>query len=138
VPNTKEEILRLFVTEHEKSPEKSEVLRNATLGFHREFLVGLAAAATDDATTAMSESRARQTIKRTEDRLLAEGTSSEPRHSRTPFWMPWSTIIALSGRRVTKVQFRFSTNSSRSGSPRSRLSGSCGRPRQSTKRRSEI
>jgi hypothetical protein len=73
VPNTKEEILRLFVTEHEKSPEKSEVLRNATLGFHREFLVGLAAAATDDATTAMSESRARQTIKRTEDRLLAEG-----------------------------------------------------------------
>jgi hypothetical protein len=73
VPNTKEEILRLFVTAHEKLSEKAEVLRNETLGFHRDFLVGLAAAATEDATTAMSERRARQTVKRVEDRLLAEG-----------------------------------------------------------------
>ena len=42
LPQTKEEVLNTFVTQHEHAPEKAEILHNALLGFHKAILIGLA------------------------------------------------------------------------------------------------
>jgi hypothetical protein len=51
-PQTKEEILRLFVTQHEEAQEKAEILRNELLGFHGDILTSLAIEANRTAITA--------------------------------------------------------------------------------------
>jgi hypothetical protein len=73
LPTTKEEVLRLFVTEHERAADKAEALRATIFGFHSEMLTGLAVEATNAANTTMSDSRACAVVKRVEDRLSAAG-----------------------------------------------------------------
>ena len=40
-PQTKEEVLRLFVTQHEEEPQKAAILQKELLGFHGDMLTGL-------------------------------------------------------------------------------------------------
>lgn len=73
MPTTKEEVLQLFVTEHENSPDKAEVLERELLGVHRELLAALAIAATQATNTTIQDSHARAIISQAEDRLVAAG-----------------------------------------------------------------
>ncbi|HXK27228.1 MAG TPA: hypothetical protein VJ646_03125 [Candidatus Binatia bacterium] len=72
-PTTKEEVLRLFVTEHECAAYKADVLRETLFGFHKEMLTALAVEATRAANTTISDSRSRAVVKRVEDHLSAAG-----------------------------------------------------------------
>src|SRR5258706_1402648 len=78
LPNTKEEALRLFVNQHERSDEHAEALRAGLLGCHTEFLTALAVGATVTANTAISDAYARSVVSGEEQRLLAK------RQIRTP------------------------------------------------------
>jgi len=78
LPTTKEEVLRLFVVEHERPPDKAEALRAALFGFHTEILRALAVEATRAANTTISDTRARAVVKRVEDRLFADGQITIP------------------------------------------------------------
>jgi hypothetical protein len=73
LPTTKEEVLRLFVDEHERKPEKAEALRETLLGFHTNMLRAIAVKATTLATTTISEKHANAVVKQVEDQLLADG-----------------------------------------------------------------
>lgn len=73
IPTTKEEVLRLFVTEHEISPDKAEVLERELLGVHRNLLEALAVEATQAANTTIQDGRAKAIISQAEDRLVAAG-----------------------------------------------------------------
>jgi hypothetical protein len=73
LPTSKEEVLRLFVTEHERDSDNAEVLRREMYGLHPELLRALAVEATKLATTTLSDSQARAVIKRQEDRLILDG-----------------------------------------------------------------
>ena len=55
-PQTKEEVLRAFVTQHEQVPEKAEILRKELYGFHTDMLIGLADEANRTANTVLSDS----------------------------------------------------------------------------------
>ncbi len=72
LPTTKEEVLRLFITEHERATDKAEALHTALLGFHKQMLTALAVEATYAANTTISDSRARTVVKRIEDQLVSE------------------------------------------------------------------
>jgi hypothetical protein len=61
-PQTKEEILRLFVTQHEQAPEKAEILRKELLDFHGEMLTGLAVEANRMANTNITNNEAYRVI----------------------------------------------------------------------------
>lgn len=76
LPTTKEEVLRLFVTEHERAADKAEALREALSGFHTTMLTAIAVKATFTETTTISDSQACMIVKRIEDQLLAEGQIS--------------------------------------------------------------
>lgn len=78
LPTTKEEILRLFVDNHEKDTEKAIELRKIFSGIHREILYTLAAEATYEITTAISESKARSLCKSVTDRLIEQGQLASP------------------------------------------------------------
>lgn len=73
LPTSKEEVLRLFVTEHERDGDNAEVLRREMFGFHSDLLRALAAEAIKLGTTTLSDSQARAAIKREEGRLISEG-----------------------------------------------------------------
>ena len=73
MPTTKEEVLRLFVTEHERVAEKADALREALFGFHPQMLAALAVEATRAANTVISDSRARAVVRQVEDDLSAAG-----------------------------------------------------------------
>jgi hypothetical protein len=77
LPTTKEEVLRMFVEEHEQAGARSETLREKLFGLHREFLAALAGEATRAGNTAISETKARAAIKVAEDRLSASGQLTE-------------------------------------------------------------
>ena len=72
LPTSKEEVLRLFVTEHERDSDNAEVLRREMFGFHSELLKALAVEATRLGTTTLSDTHARAAIKREEGRLISE------------------------------------------------------------------
>jgi hypothetical protein len=61
-PQTKEEVLRLFVTQHEQIPEKAAILRRELFGFHGEMLTSLAVEANRTAKPQLPETLARQVI----------------------------------------------------------------------------
>jgi hypothetical protein len=61
-PQTKEEVLRAFVTRHEQVPEKAEILRKVLYGFHTDMLIGLADEANRTANTVLSDTNARRVI----------------------------------------------------------------------------
>lgn len=72
-PKTKEEILRMFVNEHEQVPETAEILRKELHGFHSEILIGLAEAANRAANTSIQETSARQAISAVGRQLASDG-----------------------------------------------------------------
>jgi len=72
LPTTKEEVLRLFVEEHERPAEKAATLRESLCGFHGEMLRGLAVHATRRETTVLSDSVARAVIGSVEDQLMTD------------------------------------------------------------------
>lgn len=81
LPTTKEEILRMFVDNHEQGAEKAIELKKKLLGVHREILNALATEATYKVTTALSEFEARTISKKAMDRLIEQGqlaSSIEP------------------------------------------------------------
>jgi hypothetical protein len=73
LPTSKEEVLRVFVTEHERDDDKAEVLRGGMFGLHSEILTALAVETIRAGTTSISDVRARAVVKREEQRLTAEG-----------------------------------------------------------------
>jgi hypothetical protein len=73
LPTSKEEVLRLFVTEHERDSDNAEVLRREMFGCHSDLLRALAVEATLLGTTTLSDSQARAAIKREENRLVSAG-----------------------------------------------------------------
>jgi len=78
LPTTKEEVLRLFIDEHERAADKAEALRAAIFGFHPEMLTAVAVEATRAANTTITNRRACATLKQAEDRLSAEGQITSP------------------------------------------------------------
>lgn len=78
LPTTKEEVLRMFVEEHEQVGPRAEALREKLFGLHKEFLAALAGDATSAGSTTLFESRARAAVKRAEDRLSEEGQLAAP------------------------------------------------------------
>jgi len=77
-PQTKEEVLRLFVQQHEQIPEKAELLRKELFGFHPDMLIGLGVEANRTANTMISDANARRAISEVEARLAADGQLSVP------------------------------------------------------------
>ena len=77
LPTTKEEVLHMFVEEHERTGPRAETLRDKLFGLHKEILTALALEATRTGNTTIPESRARAIVKQTEDRLSAEGQMAE-------------------------------------------------------------
>jgi hypothetical protein len=73
MPTTKEEVLRLFIAEHEASKDWAEALRKELFGIHPQILSGLAVEATRTANTTISEAVSRRVIAGVEDRLATEG-----------------------------------------------------------------
>jgi hypothetical protein len=71
LPTTKEEILRLFVGEYERSTKNAEALRRELFGFHPDMLKALAVEATTAANTSISVSQALSVVGRTERELVA-------------------------------------------------------------------
>ena len=72
LPNTKEEVLRLFVENHESKPARAEILRGQLLNLHRSFLQALAVDAMVS-TTALTGERARSVISNVQERLRDRG-----------------------------------------------------------------
>jgi len=70
-PTTKEEILRLFVDEHDNSRRRAEALNDVTLGFHTQILTALATEATRSANTNIPASVANWVVA-TEEQILVE------------------------------------------------------------------
>ena len=66
-------MLRLFVTEHERTAEKAGALRDSLFGFHTNMLTAIAVKATTLATTTISEIHANAVVKQVEDQLFTDG-----------------------------------------------------------------
>ncbi len=77
-PQTKEEVLRLFVTQHEQEPEKAAILQKELLGFHGDMLIGLAVEANRVANTVLSDTAARTVVTGVGTRLSSCGQLSGP------------------------------------------------------------
>ncbi len=80
-PATKEEVLRFFVSAHEKEVSRAEALHAVTQGCHQDYLDGLAVFATLTANTAISDRNARRSIFDTATLLADQGqitTKPEP------------------------------------------------------------
>ena len=73
LPTTKEEVLRLFVTEHEHDADKAAALRDSLFGFHTDMLRAIAVAMTRIANTSISENGARAAVAAVEQNLAAAG-----------------------------------------------------------------
>lgn len=71
MPETKEEILRQFVTAHEAIPAHAEALHEAFLGSHKPVLTVLAVEATRAGNTVISDSRARAAVSQATNELVA-------------------------------------------------------------------
>ncbi len=78
LPTTKEELLRIFAHQHEQVRDKAEVLRQELQNLHAHFLTAIAAEATAQETTALSETSARTVVTRAQEKLKSEGQITEP------------------------------------------------------------
>ncbi len=78
LPTTKEEVLRLFIGEHERAADKAEALRAVIFGFHPEMLTAVAVEATRAANTTIGNRRACAALEQVEDHLSAEGQITNP------------------------------------------------------------
>ncbi|UWU70562.1 NACHT domain-containing NTPase [Bradyrhizobium sp. NC92] len=77
-PQTKEEVLRLFVTQHEEEPEKAAILQKELLGFHSNMLTGLGVEANRVANTVISDTSANRVIANVGAQLTAAGQFTNP------------------------------------------------------------
>lgn len=77
-PQTKEEILRLFVTQHEEEPEKAAILQRELLGFHSDMLTGLGVEANRVANTVLSDTSANRVIANVGAQLATAGQFTSP------------------------------------------------------------
>ena len=73
LPKTKEEVLKIFVSQHENDAKKASLLRDNFEGCHREALTAIAVDAQCAATTSISCSRARTILTETENKLKEKG-----------------------------------------------------------------
>ena len=73
LPTSKEGTIALLVKQHEDIPERAEQLRQSMLGQHRRYLGDLAVAMMQVRTTALDDTAARQSLRATNEKLLAEG-----------------------------------------------------------------
>jgi hypothetical protein len=83
IPTNKEAVLRLFVTEHEKVPDRAEALNQVVLGCHSDILIGLAVEAMNSNNTTIKDSRARTVVNDIESSLVKDGQITnrpEPLH----------------------------------------------------------
>jgi hypothetical protein len=80
LPTTKEELLRLFISEHEQTPENAHIFRDQLQDAQREAITALAVDATAAANTAIKEDRSRRIVSQVSVRLLAEGQIAGPLH----------------------------------------------------------
>ncbi|MBV1910352.1 MAG: hypothetical protein KUG78_13700 [Kangiellaceae bacterium] len=78
LPTTKEEVLHQLVTEHEKEPERKEVLRELFCECHKEMLTAIAIEMTVASKTTLSESKTRSAVSRCGDLLSEELRSIQP------------------------------------------------------------
>lgn len=76
LPTTKEEVLRLFVAEIDRSASAREVLGTVALGFHADMLSAIATDATIAGSVTVSDHRARSVISAVTSRLIREGQIS--------------------------------------------------------------
>jgi len=76
LPTTKEGVLAAFVEQHNQVANRSESLRDATLGHEQEILADLAAEATRTANTSLPDNKARASVQTTQRRLADEGQLS--------------------------------------------------------------
>lgn len=72
-PTTKEEVLRLFVEQHERASEHAETLNATLLGCHTSVLRALARQLNAAASTAMAESEARRVVVEALNELRQQG-----------------------------------------------------------------
>ena len=110
MPETKEEVLRLFVEANEKSPRNAHALRDGFYGLHTEVLTGLAVEATVAANTAISDVRSRSVVARVEDQLKAAGQISEQPQPATVLdllvnhhvliWIPGSAGVSFQHQQI--------------------------------------
>jgi hypothetical protein len=77
-PRTKEEVLRLFVTQHEEEPEKAAILQKELFGFHSDMLTGLGVEANRAANTVLSDTSANRIIANVGAQLAAAGQFTNP------------------------------------------------------------
>jgi hypothetical protein len=73
LPTTREELLRMFARQHEQARDKAEILRLELQNLHAHFLGAIAAEATSQETTALSETNARAVVSAIQERLISEG-----------------------------------------------------------------
>lgn len=76
LPTTKEGVLAAFVEQHNQVANRTETLRNATLGHEQDILADLAAEATRTANTSLPDGSARACVLATQRRLMDEGQIS--------------------------------------------------------------
>lgn len=72
-PATKEEVLRLFVQQHERASDHAEALQEALFGCHGEVLTALASNLNATGSTTMTEADARRIVTTTVARLRQQG-----------------------------------------------------------------
>ena len=72
LPTTKDAVLRLFVTRHERIPDHIEALRESALGFHSEMLTALATAGLGRGRASIPDAQAQAAIGKAEDELVRQ------------------------------------------------------------------
>ena len=72
-PTTKEEVLRLFVQQHERASDHAEVLQATLFGCHAEVLIALASHLNAAGSTTMTEADARRIVATTVAQLRQQG-----------------------------------------------------------------
>ena len=105
-PQTKEEVLRLFVTQHEHEPEKAAILQKELLGFHGDMLVGLAVEANRVANTVLSDTSAYRVITDVGTRLSGHGQLSGPPQPATAIDILVSSHILIRASSAAGVSFQ--------------------------------
>jgi len=79
MPETKEEVLRLYIEANERIPKNADALRDGFGGLHFDVLRGLAVTATRAANTTISDAHSRSVVADVEQRLKAAGQiTTEP------------------------------------------------------------
>jgi hypothetical protein len=77
-PATKEEVLRLFVEQHEQASDHAEALQATLFGCHGEVVVALASHLNANGSTAMKEAEDRRIVTTTVTKLREQGQIAAP------------------------------------------------------------